>query len=142
MKIQNERKKKNQEWFLIKMLSSNARSILVILFKSNQTDKTVIPSILSSFSQLHNYKSITPNNGQGWTDALISEVNDEQTLYHLDMENIIDAVKTEYNAESILIAPMIYSIECVKDTSNDPENDVFFAVAFRLEEKLDQFPQD
>jgi hypothetical protein len=41
-----------------------------------------------------------------------------------------------------LIAPMVHSIECVKDTSNDPENDVFFAVAFRLEEKLDQFPQD
>jgi hypothetical protein len=66
MKVQNERKKKNQEWFLIfiliKILSSNARSLLVILFKSNQTDKTVIPSILSSFGQVHNYKSITPNN--------------------------------------------------------------------------------
>jgi len=36
----------------------------------------------------------------------------------------------------------IYFDKCVKDTSNDPENDVFFAVAFRLEEKLDQFSQD
>jgi len=79
------------------MLSSNARSLLLILFKSNKTAKT---------------------------------------------KTIIDALQMEYNAENILIAPMVHSIECVKDTSNDPENDVFFAVAFRLEEKLDQFLQD
>jgi len=90
------------------MLSSNKRSLLLILFKSNQIAKTVIPSILLSFGQVHNYKSITPNSGQAWTDAFISEVNDEQKLHHLDTKNIIDAVKTEYNAENILIASMIY----------------------------------
>jgi hypothetical protein len=123
------------------MSSSSARALLLTLFKSNQTTKTTIPSILSAFGQVSHYKSVGPKD-QKWTDAFISQVDDEQKLHHLDTKNIFDTVQTEFQAENILIAPMIYSIECVKDTSNDRQNDVFFAVAFTLQEKLDEFPQD
>ena len=124
------------------MAFSSARALLLVLFKSNQTTSTVIPSIFLSFGQVHHYGAVASRNDQGWTKALVCQVADEQQLHHLDPKPIYEALQKEYLAENIAVAPMVYSIECVKDKSNDPENDVFFAVAFSLTERLDEFPQD
>ena len=124
------------------MAFSSARALLLILFKSKQTTSTVVPSILSSLGQVYQYGSIASRNDQGWTNALISQVKDEQKLHNLDKKPIVDALEKEYHAENIVISPMVYSIECVKDTSHDPQMDVLFAVAFSLTERLDEFPQD
>jgi hypothetical protein len=124
------------------MAFPSARALLLVLFKSGQTTNKVVPSILPSLGQVHHYESIASSNDQGWTHALISQVTDEQKLHHLDKKPIVDALKKEYQAENIVISPMVFSIECVKDTSHDPQTDVLFAVAFSLTERLDAFPQD
>jgi hypothetical protein len=124
------------------MSSTSARALLLVLFKSHHFQKSSISAILSSVGHVQCFESITQSNDQGWTDAFVTEVDGEQKLYELDANAISETIKMSYACENILVAPMIYSIDCVKDTSSDPDNDVFFAVAFTLKEKLEQFPED
>ena len=125
------------------MTSSGARALLLLLFKSsNQRATSTIPSVLSSFGHCQNYKSTDPKDDQHWTDAVVCEVKGEQDLNDLDAQRIQKAVEAEFHGENIFIGPMTYSIDCVKDTSNNPDTDIFFAIAFSLKERLDQFPDD
>ena len=125
------------------MISPSARSLLLVLFKSNKTEKIEIPSIFSSFGHVHNYKSIVPNDqNPSWTDAFITEMKNNDELLKLDGKTIGSIIEKEFDGENVLVAPMIHSIDCIKDTSNDSESDVFFAVAFTVKERLEQFPED
>jgi hypothetical protein len=45
-------------------------------------------------------------------------VDDEQQINSVNTRSIIDVIQTMFVAENILVAPMIYSIECVKDMFN------------------------
>jgi hypothetical protein len=125
------------------MAFSSARALLLLLFESsNHRATSTIPSVLASFGPCQNYKSIEWKSDQHWTDAVVCEFKGEHELNTVDTQRIQKAVQTEFHGENIFIGPMTYSIDCVKDTSNEPETDIFFAVAFSLKERLDQFPDD
>lgn len=124
------------------MLNPTAKCLLMILFKSNENEKKSIPLSLSSLGEIHHYRSIVETNASEWSDAFITEIKNEEELVQLDRKTIVESLKKELNAENVLIAAMIHSINCIKDKSNDLDSDVFFAVAFTVKERIDQFPED
>ena len=124
------------------MSTVTSRALLLVLFKSDRSSEPRVPPIISSLGRVQHYTSIAQSNDQGWTDALVVPLDDEKALFQLDVTAVVEAIQSDCAGANVLVAPMAYSIECVKDTSSDPDNDVFFAVAFSLKEKLDQFPED
>ncbi|CAF1929708.1 unnamed protein product [Rotaria magnacalcarata] len=126
------------------MSVSTPQTLLLVLFKSTETPiNPIVQFVLSSLGKINIYESIVPNNNQGWTHACICSIDDEQTLRNIDSSSIIENIKKDGHVENVLLAPLLFSIECVKDRSSDPNNDIMFIIGFSLpKERKEDFPQD